>query len=415
MPKVSVIIPTYNRADMIGDALDSLIQQTSEDWEAIVVDDGSTDDTEAVVSRFADGRIRYLYQANKGLPGARNTGIRNATGEYIAFLDSDDLFLPDKLKVQSQALDQSPDVGLVASGYVEVDAHLNRLREVQSWHGHPHLGLTDWLQNNPFIVNAVLVRKTWLEKAGLFDEAMRYVEDWDVWLRLAQCGCRMMWVEAIVCVYRLHDTNMMRQAELMKKGMLRMFDKFFAQPNLPVDALKLRNRAYASVYVDSATRAFAAGLGMEGKDCLTQAIRLEPEWGQGKPPRVLNSLASFALSPSCSNANEYMNLVANHLPESLKANWSPRKGRALLFAVSAFDSARDQSQSVSSRGGPPRGGPPRGGVPNTLGRRRVLTSVLSAIRNDPTWVTNRGLLAIARRALLSKPTKTSSRSIEGDK
>ena len=409
MPKVSVIIPTYNRADMIGDALGSLIHQTSGDWEAIVVDDGSTDDTEAMVSRFADGRIRYVYQANKGLPGARNTGIRNATGEYIAFLDSDDLFLPDKLELQSQALDQSPDVGLVASGYAEVDVHLNVLREVRNWHGHPQLGLTDWLQSNPFIVNAVLVRKTWLEKAGLFDETMSYVEDWDVWLRLAQCGCRMMWLEAVVCLYRLHGTNMMRQAELMKKGMLRMFDKFFAQPNLPTEALKLRNRAYANVYVDSATRAFAAGLGSEGKECVAQAIQLEPEWALGKPPKVLNSLASFALSPACSNSRGYMELVTRHLPEPLDAHWSAHKSRALLFAVSAFDSARAQSQSAT----------PLGTAPSKFDRRRLLTSVLSAICYDPIWITNRGLLAIAGRALLGKPTKmstkTASRNIVGNK
>ena len=99
-PKVSVIIPTYNRADMVGDAIQSVIDQTYHSWELIIVDDGSQDNTSEVVAQFSDPRIRYIYQENKKLPAARNTGIRASSGEYLVFLDSDDLFMPDKLRAQ---------------------------------------------------------------------------------------------------------------------------------------------------------------------------------------------------------------------------------------------------------------------------------------------------------------------------
>ena len=128
MPRVSVIIPTYNRANMVGDAVQSVLEQSYADWELIVVDDGSQDNTRDVLADYSDPRIRYIYQENRKLPGARNTGIRAGTGEYVAFLDSDDLFTPGKLERQVAVLDRSPDVGLVASGWTEVDAQRNPLR-----------------------------------------------------------------------------------------------------------------------------------------------------------------------------------------------------------------------------------------------------------------------------------------------
>ena len=100
MPKVSVIIPTYNGAQYIKQAVDSVLAQTYDDYEIIVVDDGSTDDTAELLRPYGD-RITYLYQENRKLPAARNTGIRTARGQYLAFLDSDNLFLPHKLAAQA--------------------------------------------------------------------------------------------------------------------------------------------------------------------------------------------------------------------------------------------------------------------------------------------------------------------------
>ncbi|NJM39416.1 MAG: glycosyltransferase [Anaerolineae bacterium] len=269
--KVSIIVPTYNRADLLGEALDSVLKQTFTNWEVIVVDDGSVDDTKALVSKYIDrdsdrhSRIRYIYQANKGLPGARNTGLRAATGDYIAFLDSDDLFLPHKLQSQVAVLDQSPNLGLVASGHVEVDLHLRVLRTTRPWLAYPGLDLTSWLTSCPFIVNAVLVRRRWLEQVDFFDEEMRYVEDWDLWLRLAQAGCPMAWHPDVVCYYRFHISNMARHAQLMQNGMLRLMDKLYAQPDLSPNVLARKEKAYANIYLDTAGRALPQGMGLRAK------------------------------------------------------------------------------------------------------------------------------------------------------
>ena len=118
MPRVSVIIPTYNRAGYLCESIESVLTQTYTDYEIIVVDDGSTDDTEEVLQLWiADGTIHYVWQENRGESAARNHGIELAIGEYIAFLDSDDLFMPTKLEEQVAYLDNHPEVGMAHSCY----------------------------------------------------------------------------------------------------------------------------------------------------------------------------------------------------------------------------------------------------------------------------------------------------------
>jgi glycosyltransferase involved in cell wall biosynthesis len=350
LPKISVIIPTFNRAALIGDAIQSVIAQTYLDWEAIVIDDGSMDDTRSVVENFADPRIRYLYQENKGLPGARNTGIRSARGEYIAFLDSDDLFMPHKLEIQLRMLEERPDLGLVAGGHLEIDQKMQILREVRPWQSQSMFELSNWVQGCPFIVNAVLVRREWLERVNLFDENMPYVEDWDLWLRISHVGCRMDWIKNIVCYYRLHNKNMVRNAFQMKQGMLRMLDKLYAQPNLPIEIVEMQNRAYANIYLNAAARAYASSDIGEGKEWLTKAIELDSNLLIGEPPRFLDNLASFALTPLAGNACFFIERVVENLPDRIDVpHWSKRKARGLLWAVTAFDSYRRQDYKNVSK------------------------------------------------------------------
>ena len=131
MPKVSVIIPTYNRAAYVKEAIDSVLGQSYEDYEIIVVDDGSSDDTNAVVKGFGDSRIRYIYQKNKGISGARNTGIRNARAQFVALLDSDDIWFPQILELEVPILDQNPDLCLVYSKAHAMDQEDNPLPQIQ--------------------------------------------------------------------------------------------------------------------------------------------------------------------------------------------------------------------------------------------------------------------------------------------
>lgn len=381
MPIVTVIIPTYNRADMLGDALDSLQRQSFGDWEAIVVDDGSTDAIADVMAHYArDTRIRYIYQQNKGLSGARNTGIRNAQGEYIALLDSDDVCLPNRLAQQLALFQQDAQVGLVAGGCIETDRHLKPIRQVENWHGTPTLVLQDFLYTAPFCPSAIMAKRDWFVQAGLFDESMKRAEDWDMWLRMVVRGCSCVWQREPACYYRLHGNNMMRDALLMRDGMLTMLDKLFAYPDLPIAITRQRDRAYANIYMNTAGRCFAAGDNDGGRAALGQALRLNPALVRGEPPQVLGSLASFSLMPMSGDSGAFMERVMSNLPDNAAPlhAWGKQRAQGLWHAVAAFEAAQRKE------------------------RKPVIEHALQAIWRSPDWLRNRGLLAITGKAVLGR-------------
>lgn len=186
-PTVSVVIPTYNRAHVVGRAIRSVLNQTYQDFEIIVVDDGSTDNTEEVVKSFNDPRIRYIrHEENRGGSAARNTGIRAARGAYIAFLDSDDEWLPEKLAKQVQKMTCSGDqVGFVYTGVKVIDAETGRclVEKVPFLEGNVYSQLLE----GAFIgtCSSVMVRKTAIEEVSGFDEQLVSRQDWDCWIRIA--------------------------------------------------------------------------------------------------------------------------------------------------------------------------------------------------------------------------------------
>ena len=188
---VSVIIPTYNRATSIGASIQSVLDQTWQDFEIIIVDDGSTDNTRQVIEEFKDDRIRYIcLEKNGGASHARNIGIGQAGSEFIAFLDSDDEWMPEKLEKQMQVMLQASDkVGLVycrmrgSRGNEEpiICPELSLKKE-----GLAGNLLRNLVRSNVIGTPAMLVRKKCLEQTGGFDEGLRCLEDWELVLRIAE-------------------------------------------------------------------------------------------------------------------------------------------------------------------------------------------------------------------------------------
>lgn len=184
---VSVIIPTYNKAHLLGRAVQSVLNQTYQDFEVIVVDDCSSDNTERVVIGFDDDRIRYIrHEENKGAAAARNTGIKAAEGEYIAFLDSDDEWLSEKLEKQVRAFaDGSTDLGVVYTGVRFIAG--NKIKyapssNIKKKEGYIHAVL---LETNFIPLPAAIVKKECLEKVGMFDESLPRLQEWDLWIRIS--------------------------------------------------------------------------------------------------------------------------------------------------------------------------------------------------------------------------------------
>ena len=223
-PKVSVIIPTYNRAHLVGRAIRSVLNQTYQDFEIIVVDDGSTDNTEEVVKSFNDPRIRYIrHEKNRGGSAARNTGIRAARSEYIAFLDSDDEWLPEKL--EKQVLIFSDDqIGLVYTGRRVIDSRSGRClsEKIPEIEGDVYKQLLE----GDFIgtCSSVMVKKGILEGIDGFDETLPSRQDWDCWLRVArnhQVAC----VKEVLVIQRIGHAQISSKLSRIIKGTERIIQK----------------------------------------------------------------------------------------------------------------------------------------------------------------------------------------------
>lgn len=231
-PQVSVIIPVYNGDRFVAQAIDSVLQQTMADCEIIVVDDGSTDCTADMLQGYGNS-IRVIRQENQGVAIARNVGIQQAQADFIAFLDADDWFYPNKLEAQLRQFEQYPEAGLVHSGWCRVDAEGKPLLEVMPWLQVPVLNLESWLRWKPVLPSAMLFRKTWLETAGGFDPRFPPAEDTELVLRLAKLGCEAVWLKQITVGYRQHSDSAMHKGLPQAHSLAAVIDHFFAQPDLP--------------------------------------------------------------------------------------------------------------------------------------------------------------------------------------
>ncbi|MCZ8133156.1 MAG: glycosyltransferase family A protein [Steroidobacteraceae bacterium] len=185
MPRVSIVLPTWNRAAFVGHAIASVQQQTFEDWELALVDDGSTDATAQVVRAFLrDPRIRYLQKPRRGQAAARNAGIAATSARFVCFLDSDDFWPAGKLAEQVAVADDNPGFDVFYGEEDEVDAQARPL-ETRRMKRHAGDVLVPLLKDNFVPMSSAMVRRTALEAVGGFDEALRRADDYDLWLRLS--------------------------------------------------------------------------------------------------------------------------------------------------------------------------------------------------------------------------------------
>jgi len=216
MPKVSVIIPTYNRGNYVMKAVESVLCQKYKDYEIIVVDDGSTDKTKENLRKYGD-RINYVYQDNAGVSAARNAGIKLATGEWLAFLDSDDEWMPEYLLGQIEAIKLNPDICMQTTdclfiglngntrNYFEINGSLSEFR------GHDYLFLEKpfrfVVKHGPWQIGSTIILHEAIQKAGLFDTSLTISEDFELMARMALQGPFGMLRKVLMNVYRRNEAT----------------------------------------------------------------------------------------------------------------------------------------------------------------------------------------------------------------
>jgi glycosyltransferase involved in cell wall biosynthesis len=244
---VSVVIPTYNCANLLPQALNSVRAQNWNKLEIIVVDDGSSDETADVLSRLSGSDLRSVWQPNKGPAAARNRGISAARGRWIAFLDADDLWLPDKLAAQFAIINADRSVRFCFSNFIFSDT--DGRQSEQNCGNANATPLEHLLYGNALATPTVIVRRDCFAQTGGFDTELRTGEDWDMWLRLAlQFGAT--WIPKPLAAVRRAPPGKYA-VDMIEHATFRVLDRFFAAPGLPQRHPRLfarRRRIYAWHY-----------------------------------------------------------------------------------------------------------------------------------------------------------------------
>jgi glycosyltransferase involved in cell wall biosynthesis len=255
MPKVSVVIPAYNAMSYLPETMATVFQQTYPDFEIIVVNDGSTDNIKEWIAQVTDSRVKLVSQENRGLAGARNTGIRESQGEYLAFLDTDDLWEPTKLEKQVKVLDNHPEVGLVYTWVTYVDRQGKSTGRTVNFQFEGNVW-SELIQRNLIECGSVaVVRRSCLERVGLFDEQLSSLnvgEDWDMWLRIAAQYDFKLVKEPLV-YYRQLAGSASKNWELVAKSLRAVIEKAFK--DVPLELLTLRNKSYGNAHLVLAWKA----------------------------------------------------------------------------------------------------------------------------------------------------------------
>ncbi len=212
-PKVSVVIPAYNHEKYVGEAIQSVLDQTFQDFELIIINDGSTDNTEAEILKFKDERIRYYSQGNRGLSATLNRGIELARGEYFNFLPSDDAFFPEKLEIQLKIFEEDPALGLVFAYPQLIDAEGREIKDdlVAQWAIVPYETKEEifpaLFERNFLSAPTALIKMDCFRRVGVFDESLKYAQDYDMWMKvLKYYECRLM--KQPLVRYRWHGENL---------------------------------------------------------------------------------------------------------------------------------------------------------------------------------------------------------------
>lgn len=382
MVAVSVVIPTYNRAHLVQEAIDSVLAQSFQDLEVIVIDDGSSDGTGQLLHQKYGDRVEYRFQANQGESVARNHGIQLARGRFISFLDSDDRWLPQRLQRHLECFAESESICMVASPAWEIDGSGHRTEHTIPYHPQPNTIELSSLVRANYVTSPTLVtlRRDRLPPEPIFDPAIKYGEDWDLWLRILKNSLGR-WINEPLAEIRVHPGG---QGEWMpRKGEAnRVFDDHMRllqrlDDTDSAELLGALNFARSNEYAKSAFVHYAVGDPELARERLELAIQLEPShWSQSGviTGMALNRILHLSRLSSPTEqekvAEKCAENIFGNLP-SVISHYARDKRRILAHAYV------DLGQEALSNGHVEFG-------------RRLL---FKATRLDIRWLGNRGVMA----------------------
>lgn len=349
-PLVTVIIPSYNMAHLLPQAVESVRTQTHRNFQILIIDDGSTDNTAEVARQWNDARIVYTRQENAGLSAARNTGLAEARGEFICFLDADDLFLPRKTELQIDHLLDNPMTAAVTGSVLRTDEDGRLLYRFRRKPGR--LSRKQMFVANRTPIHALLFRRSWIDKTGLFDVTLKGAEDWDFLTRMMLLGGRIAVIPEFVCDYRLFRGSMSSDPARQTDAIETVVRKIFSNPRMQIDFLPLREEALAETWLTGARKSWLAMERALFASYFARALSHLPRLA-AKPEDTLNGFIYQARHLTDAELAERKAFFFEHLPpeghflRALEPRWDFLAEKDRLFLAVEAHSSREALSRAS--------------------------------------------------------------------
>jgi len=333
-PKVSVIIPAYNGAQFLGETIQSVLGQTYSNFELIIVDDASPDNTAEVVKRFDDIRLKYIvHEKNKGSDVARDTGLRASCGEFIAFLDQDDLFHPEKLAVHVNFMALNPDIGVTYNPRFNLNHSSMTVRDM--WCPPRTVTLSDMVLSFPFAPSDVVLRREWAVQMDLLNGSLSWCGGEIIhYGGLCLSGCRFASVGRALNYRRYHSGRIIKDLVGGCKSEIYAQDKILYDPRCPAEVTALHNLAHANFYMSWAYHALAQGETSIGQGFLTEAYQLKPSIIEGMPCELVHFFLMCSIDDETLDHETILKRVFTQLPLEMsqisgQINWAIARGYLL--------------------------------------------------------------------------------------
>lgn len=377
LTEISVILPTYNRAQLAATAVQSVLDQTFTDFELIVIDDGSTDNTEAVINEFDDPRIIYIKQENGGVAAACNTGLARAEGKWIAFLDSDDRYLPRKFEFQMAAVRNMPEAGLIYGRYYGTTT----IREEKTITGRcfGDFPLEALLIGPIFHKSTSMMRRDLLEQVGYFDTQFWVGEEWELTLRMALTQCKFVCVYEPLAVIQIQEVSLSRDIHKHAENGRIALDKTFANPAFPAEFDYMKSFAYAAHQLRVAASAYISDEPHLGKEPLARAIKYEPALLDDKRDFLVTRFFNYIQGVSLEDPAITLQKISHNLPAIPKLQtFLIRELWGRYHLNKAFNAVRERQPTDCRQ------------------------HAIKAISHNPRYLKNKGLLSVLVRSFFGE-------------
>jgi glycosyltransferase involved in cell wall biosynthesis len=329
-PLVSVVIPAYNQAEFLAATIRSVLNQTYQNFEVIVVNDASTDNTEEIIGQFDDPRLKYIaHEENRRLSATRNTGIKASKGEIIFLLDADDLFHPEKLQAHVEFLEKHPEISVSYNARFELNHSSNTVREM--WRPPLTVGLKDLILGFPFSPSDTVVRREWMFQVGLFDPEVGTAEDTDFPCRLALAGCQFAGIDRALNYRRYHSGRGRKNLPGRIADVRRVQAAIFTDPRCPQDVRAIGRLAIKHHLMVVASLALIQTETKLAQEYIRELVELDPSVLEGSPCELIEFLLSECIANESMDHEVLLRQIFAQLPQELtwlssKYDWAVARG-----------------------------------------------------------------------------------------